>query len=233
VPQPVNAVLEVKSTCVITAPMPATPEGAFAAEAAGAVRDLATGCSVMVVGPGLGTRPATADFLARLLPGVRCPIVVDADALNILADRRDVLETVARSVPVVVTPHPGECARLTSSTIDEIQARRREMARQLAQRTGAVVVLKGHATAVTDGEHDYVNGTGNPGMATAGTGDVLAGMVGAFIAQGLSAFDAACLAVERHGAAGDIAAESLGFLGMTAEDILAAVPEALRAPGQR
>jgi len=228
VPEKLNPILEVKTTCVMTFPAPATGDGAFAPEAAEVLGELTTTCSVMVVGPGIGRRGPTAEFLAGLLAAAQSPVVLDADGLNIVASRPAVLEALAGCVPAVITPHPGEFARLLGTSTDDVQANRTDLASQFARRMNVVVVLKGYGTVVTDGKRQYVNATGNPGMATAGAGDVLSGMIGAFIGQGLDTYDAACLGVERHGRAGDIAADRRGVLGMTAADILDAVPDALK-----
>jgi len=230
VPAQLCAIIEIKATCVISMPVASTDDGAFAPEAADELADALEACSVALVGPGIGTRRATAEFVHRLLDRVRHPVVIDADALNIMAGDADALAALGERVPVVLTPHPGEFARLTGLSTAQVQRDRSRLASRLAQSLKAVVVLKGRGTVVTDGRREYINTTGNPGMATAGSGDVLAGMIGAFIGQGVECFDAACLGVERHGAAGDVAAERKGALGMTAEDILSAVPEVLKEP---
>jgi NAD(P)H-hydrate epimerase len=196
-----------------------------------AVRALALAESrdAVVLGPGLGADPATQAFARDLIRDCPVPIVVDADALNALSG--DFAADFARRArPAVLTPHPGEMARMVGSTPDEVQRRRLETARSAAAATGAVVVLKGQRTVIADAEgRAAVNPTGNPGMATAGTGDVLAGMVGALLARGTDAWTAATSAVYVHGAAGDDAARRVGEESLTASDLLAGVPAALRA----
>jgi NAD(P)H-hydrate epimerase len=128
----------------------------------------------------------------------------------------------------VITPHPGEAARLLKTLPSDIQKNRAATAKTLAEHFLSIAVLKGHRTIVTDGKQSYVNKTGNAGMATGGTGDVLAGVIGALIGQKLAPFDAACLGVQLHGKAGDIAARKLGQVSMMATDLLAALPEAFR-----
>jgi len=211
--------------CCTTAPLP--DDGAcLRAEAAETVLALAEGQDAVALGPGLGRTPAVGSVVRAVLEGLEIPIVLDADGLNAIA--ADAAETVARARNgLILTPHPGEAARLLGSSAQDVQADREAAAERLAG-LGAVAVLKGAGTVVCDGEHLYVNETGNPGMATAGAGDVLAGMMAAFLAAGMPLFEAAVLAVWAHGRAGDLAAERLGHLGLTAMDILACVPEALR-----
>ena len=211
--------------CCTTAPLP--DDGAcLCAEAAETVLALAEGQNAVAIGPGLGQTPAVGSVVRAVLEGLGIPIVLDADGLNAIA--ADAAETIARARNgLILTPHPGEAARLLGTTVKTIQADREAAAERLAG-LGAVAVLKGAGTVVCDGEHLYVNETGNPGMATAGAGDVLAGMMAAFRAAGMPMFEAAVLAVWAHGRAGDLAAERLGLLGLTAMDLLGCVPEALR-----
>jgi NAD(P)H-hydrate epimerase len=182
-------------------------------------------CDVLVVGPGLGATPATHALVRRILARATCPLVLDADALNVLAPVRTRLRARA---PCVLTPHPGEAARLLGVDTAFVQRDRAGAARTLATCTGQLVVLKGARTLVTDGARVFTNTTGNPGMATGGSGDVLAGLLGALLAQGMPAFDAACLAVHAHGAAGDLVARRLSEAGLCAEDLPLAVAEMLR-----
>jgi len=151
--------------------------------------------------------------------------VLDADALNVLAPLR---RAIAPAVPVVLTPHPGEAARLLGWSTPQVQADRTGALRELTRRSGAVVVLKGARTLVGDGARWFQNTTGNPGMATGGSGDVLAGLLGALLAQGLAPFEASCLAVHAHGRAGDLVARRLGEVGLIASDLPAALAEVLR-----
>ena len=211
--------------CCTTAPLP--DDGAcLCAEAAETVLALAEGQDAVALGPGLGRTPAVGSVVRAILEGVGIPIVLDADGLNAIA--ADAAEVIARARNgLILTPHPGEAARLLGTSAQDVQADREAAAERLA-RLGAVAVLKGAGTVVCDGERLYVNETGNPGMATAGAGDVLTGMMAAFLAAGMPMFEAAVLAVWAHGRAGDLAAERLGVLGMTALDLLGCLPEALR-----
>jgi NAD(P)H-hydrate epimerase len=152
-------------------------------------------------------------------------VVLDADGLNIAAEHQ-LLTAHDKASRLVLTPHPGEFARLSGLSISDINSRREQVAVNFAKQCQAVVVLKGAGTVVTDGEQVFTNTTGNPGMATGGTGDVLTGLLAAQLAQGLSPFDAACLAVHVHGLAGDLAAEQLSQRGMIASDLLTFLPQA-------
>jgi len=211
--------------CCTTAPLP--DDGAcLRAEAADAVLRLAEGQNAVAVGPGLGRTDGVSAVVRALLGGLDMPLVLDADGLNAIADDASAALRSARN-GIIITPHPGEAARLLGTSVKDIQADREAAAQRLAA-LGAVAVLKGAGTIVCDGERLYVNKTGNPGMATAGAGDVLTGMLAALIASGMPPFEAAVLAVWAHGRAGDLAAERLGILGMTALDLLGCVPEALR-----
>jgi len=222
----------VLAPCCTTTPLP--DDGASVTrEAAQEIVRLLEGWHVLAIGPGLGqTDGVTACVLAVLAHAVK-PVVLDADGLNALGKNAGTVLKGARA-PVVMTPHPGEAARLLGTTVKEIQANRESAAARLAALgapapPGAVAVLKGAGTVVCDGHRIYVNTTGNPGMATAGAGDVLTGLIAALVAAGLPPFDAAVMAVWTHGRAGDMAAERTGILGLTAVDILDCLPDALQA----
>ncbi len=211
--------------CCTTAPLP--DDGACVKpRAAGRILELAAEQHVLAMGPGLGQTLGVKSVVRAVLVGIKIPVVLDADALNVLAGNAE--ESLAKArVPLLLTPHPGEAARLLGTSARDVQTDRRGAAAQLAG-LGAVAVLKGAGTVVCDGRRVYVNETGNPGMATAGSGDVLAGLMAALVASGMEPFDAAVLAVWAHGRAGDLAAEQVGVLGLTALDVLRCVPEALR-----
>jgi NAD(P)H-hydrate epimerase len=224
-PDAVLDTVAVLAPCCTSAPLP--DDGAsMIREAAPIILRLAQGQNALAMGPGLGQTDGVFEVVRAVVGGAGVPIVLDADGLNVLgADAGAVLKT-ARS-PVIITPHPGEAARLLGSTATEVQADRPAAAARLAA-LGAIAVLKSAGTVVCDGNRLYVNQTGNPGMATGGAGDVLTGLLAALVASGMEPFDAAVLAVWAHGRAGDLAAERLGILGLTAWDILGCVPEALK-----
>lgn len=179
---------------------------------------------VLAIGPGLGQSEAIRELVHWVIEEVKVPTVLDADALNALAGQTSLLADLRR--PVVLTPHPGEFARLTGRTIDEIQADREGHAVALAQAGNLVVVLKGVNSVITDGKRIAINHTGNPGMATGGAGDVLTGVIAALIGQKLPAFEAAQLGVHAHGLAGDIARDQNGEIGLIAGDIVDSLPDA-------
>ena len=182
--------------------------------------------TVRAVGPGCGDSLSTKDLKWILSEG-RTPVVIDADGLNVLAAIDDWWSQIDQND--VLTPHPGEMKRLLKKTsLDVTELKRPDLAREVARLCGGIVVLKGHETVVSDGEKSYVNDTGNPGMATGGSGDVLSGMIAALIGQGLLSYDAACVGVHVHGLAGDIAAKRFGPISLIATDIIDALPEAFR-----
>jgi NAD(P)H-hydrate epimerase len=154
------------------------------------------------------------------------PLVLDADGLNALADQPESLKNHAG--PIIITPHPGEFARLLESDVPSVQSHRQELAGQFAEKYDVVVVLKGHGTVVTDGQRVFVNSTGNPGMATGGTGDVLTGLIAALLGQGLEPFGAAQFGVYLHGLAGDLAQVELGEVSLIASDLLTFLPHVFR-----
>lgn len=209
--------------CLMTKPLADTPAGVFAAEAVDQLETLADKFDAFGVGPGMGTEPG-AVRVARWALGSGRPCALDADALNALAEISD-WKTLLRG-PVVLTPHPGEWQRICGESAKDRDAQCRA-AVGVAAASGAVVLLKGARTFVTDGTREYVNGTGNPGMASGGSGDVLTGIITSLLGQGLQPFEAACLGAWVHGTAGDLAAEHLGMAGVTAVDIAEALPAAV------
>ncbi len=175
-------------------------------------------CDACLLGPGLGRSPAILDVTAAVLTRAKCPVILDADGINCLEGNIDVLGQAG--CPVILTPHDGEFRRLGGEPAPE---RRYESARALARRWGVTVLLKGHRSLIVGPEKLYLNPTGNPGMATGGSGDVLAGILLALLGQGLAPAEAAAAAAWLHGAAGDYCAEAWGEYGMTPTDIIAAL----------
>ena len=202
-----------------------TPEGAVDFAALDRVLDFK--CDVMAIGPGLGTAPSTAAFVQGLVERSGVPLVLDADALNAFAGDPDRL--VARDgLEVVITPHPGEMARLLDRTVDLVQKDRLGAAREFAASHRVHVVLKGHRTVIAGPEdRAFINLTGNPGMATGGTGDVLTGMIAAFLAQLLDPEAACKVGVYLHGSAGDLAEAEEGETSLIATDLVAHIGEAI------
>ncbi len=210
----------------LTWPLTEDKDGRIAAKALAEITDLAQSTNVLAIGPGLGQGPSVSQIVTSLLASVHKPTVIDADAINALGGRPEHLDALGRRA--IVTPHPGEFARLVGAEIETVQANRVELAVEFSQRHHTITVLKGHGSVVTDGERVYINRTGNAGMATGGSGDVLTGLIAALAAQGLSVFDAAVLAVHVHGLAGDLAARELGQTAVIASDVVKYLPAALR-----
>jgi NAD(P)H-hydrate epimerase len=230
VPGEILAIVAAGNPCYLTTPLAQDLRGRFAASASDELIELSKWADVIAVGPGLGQSDAMPSLVAALFDRATKPLIIDADGLNALAKlSRDQWRD--RRAPVVLTPHPGEFSRLTGRTAEEIQAHRQDLAVEFANKLQVVLVLKGHGTLVTDGRRLYRNATGNPGMATGGTGDVLTGLIGALMGQKLEAFDAAVLGVWAHGRAGDLAAERIGQSALIATDLLNYLSTALREVG--
>jgi len=225
-PQSVVPVLAAKTTCPTTHPFAETDAGSFAAHALLEAAAVLPAFTAVAIGPGVGRHPSTCWFVLNVIARLEVPAVIDADGLNNLATDLSVLQR--RSAPLILTPHPGEMARLAGISPTDVQAGRIRVAEAFAAAHRVVVVLKGHATVVTDGERTYVNTTGNPGMATGGAGDVLTGVILGLLCQRFEPFAAAQLGVYLHGLAGDFAAQAKGEAGMIATDILDALPAAFK-----
>ena len=226
VPRSLHDVLAIKLTEEMALPLPETPERTLATAALEPLLELAARAGVLALGSGLSRHAEAAELARRVVAEHAGPLVLDADGLNAFAGRA---ESLARGhAERVLTPHLGEMERLTGEDAAELEARRIDASREWAGRWRAVVVLKGAptVTAAPDGRAT-VNPTGNPGMATAGTGDVLTGVIAGLIAQGLNAYDAARLGVYAHGLAGDLAANEKGQAGMVAGDVTEFLPAAL------
>lgn len=225
VPRDILPIVAAGNPCYMTASLSQDDDGRLDAAAASDLRRLAAESDVVALGPGLGRSADLDRLVVDLVRHVQRPMVVDADALNALA--QDVTALKAHAGPVLITPHPGEFARLLGTTIASVQESRRECAARFAAEHGVIVVLKGRGTVVSDGRQFYENTTGNPAMATGGTGDVLTGVIAALLGQGLEPFAAAQLGVYVHGLAGDLARDQLG-IGLMASDLLDFLPQALR-----
>jgi len=213
--------------CYMTAPLPEDEHGRLAAAAAPELVALMGKNTAAGMGPGLGRGDGVSAVVRTVLVQTTLPLVIDADGLNALPPLLDALKR--RGGPTVLTPHPGEFARLLGCDILHVQADRQGLVVRFASEHGVVLVLKGHRTVVSDGRRVYLNTTGNPGMATGGTGDVLTGLTAALLGQKLAPFDAAVLAVYLHGLAGDLARDALGETSLIATDLLEYLPRAFRA----
>jgi NAD(P)H-hydrate epimerase len=227
VPAGLNDILEVKLTEAMTLPLPeAQGVRVLGKKAWPPLRDFLADKSAVALGPGLGTHPETQELVRALVRHCPLPMVIDADGVNALAGRLEALQGAAG--PRIFTPHPGEMARLLGMISKEVQSRRLDLARDFAAAHGVWLVLKGAQTVVADPKGRVsLNPTGNPVLASGGTGDVLTGLVGGFLAQGLAPWDAARLGVFLHGLAADYLEESIGARGHLAGDLLACLPELL------
>lgn len=227
IPESLNPIMEVKLTEVMTLPLPETAEGSLSLEAKKRILQMMRKVDTIAIGPGLSTNPETGKLLSDLLVAIEKPIILDADGLNLLNGDISLLKNVR--APLVITPHPGEAGRLIGKESPDVQSDRIGIARKIASQSGAVVALKGAATVIANPEGDvWINPTGNSGMASGGTGDVLTGMIASFIGQGFSEVDAARAAVYIHGKAGDIAAEKTGIYSLIATDIIDNLPIAMQ-----
>lgn len=213
--------------CYMTVPLPCDREGRMVAEADSVLEPHLEWATAVALGPGIGHNEGLRSLVAGLYRQVPKPLVVDADGLNALAEE-GIPELSPEAGPRILTPHPGEFSRLLQGRKPSPEEQG-EAARAFAAERRVTLVLKGHETTVTDGDRVFVNHTGNPGMGTGGTGDVLTGVVTALLCQGLSPWDAARLGVYVHGLAGDLAAAELGQPGMIASDLVQFLPAALRA----
>ena len=228
VPASVNDVLEAKLLEAMTVPLPDTKARTLGRAGFDRILGFIQARTAIAIGPGLSTNPETVEVVQALIKHLDRPSVLDADALNALASRASLLTEC--KTPPILTPHPGEMARLeVGATSHSVNADRLGTARRFARERGVFVVLKGARTVVArpDGLL-MVCPTGNPGMATAGTGDVLTGMLVGLLAQGVPSWEAACAATYLHGAAGDLAAGRLGYAGMIAGDLIEQIPYAIQ-----
>jgi NAD(P)H-hydrate epimerase len=224
-PQSIRFEVAVGNPCYMTAPVQEDISGQIGRTAIAELFAMAEAADVVALGPGLGRSGEVTDVVTALLSSVDRPLVLDADGLNAIGQHQSKL----KSHPVrILTPHPGEFARLTGLDVKSVQANRRELVQKYAQDVGVVLVLKGKGTLVCDGQRIYENTTGNPGMATGGAGDVLTGVIAALLGQGLEPFAAAQLGVYLHGRAGDLAAREVGEAGLVASDLLHHLPRATR-----
>jgi NAD(P)H-hydrate epimerase len=219
--------LEAKLTEVMVSALPECPPAQLARSALEPTLELAAGKDVLAVGPGLGRHAETRELVLEIVSQTSLPLILDADGLNALNEEISVLR--ARPAPTVLTPHPGEAARLLGISAAEINADRVGWARRLAQETECVVLLKGAGSVVAEPEGAaLINPTGGAYLSMAGTGDVLTGMLAAFLAQGVAATQAAGLAAFLHGASADRLAVSRGTSGLLATEIADELPECMQ-----
>ncbi|RJQ85697.1 MAG: NAD(P)H-hydrate dehydratase [Desulfobacteraceae bacterium] len=226
IPRSLNPVLESQVIEAMTLPLPDAGQGMLSADAFDTIARALQGKRCLTLGPGIGTAPTTRELVQRIVRESHLPMVIDADGLNNLAGHLALLAS--RTAPAVLTPHPGEMARLLETSTAEIQKDRPAAVRSLARQCKACVILKGARTLISDPEgRVWINTTGNAGMASGGMGDVLTGAVAGYLAQGAPAVDAAILAVFLHGLAADILAGSTPY-GYLATDVMNTLPQAIR-----
>ncbi len=221
VPSEILPIVAAIEPSYLTIPLATDEEhGCLSTDGFNGLRTACDGKDAIALGPGLGTSRGVAAIVISLFTEVRQPMVVDADALNVLAASGGVGSPTPNAAgPRILTPHPGEFARLIGSDIATVQSQRAKLAAEFAVTHGVIVLLKGKDTIITDGDRVAINRTGNSGMATGGSGDVLTGLIAALLAQGMPAFEAAQLGAHLHGLAGDLAAAELSQPGMIASDL--------------
>lgn len=221
VPESIYGIEAVKLNEPVIFPLP-DADGRLSADAVPEILSRLPRMDAVLVGPGLGQSEGTLAVVRAVLEKAECPVVVDADGINVLRAHRDLLR--GRKSPTILTPHDGEVARLGGIIGEDRMA----AAAALADDLGCVVLLKGHETCVTDGTDGYINPTGNPGMAVGGSGDVLAGVITALLGAGLPPLETAACGAWLHGAAGDRCAAELGQYGMLPTDMLSALPRLMK-----
>jgi NAD(P)H-hydrate epimerase len=228
VPQSLNLTLQKKiSNTIMTLPLKETKEGTFSAAAALEIVASAKLYTAIAIGPGLSQHASVKRFIKQIISKSPIPLIIDADALNLIADDPGVLLKTRTSK--IITPHPGEMARLMHTSRQSIEKKREDSARTFAKKYNCTVLLKGHKTVIASPQGKIkLNPTGNAGMATAGSGDVLTGMIAAFVAQGIMPFEAGFCGAYLHGMAGDLAADKLTKTSMIATDIIDFIPSAFK-----
>jgi NAD(P)H-hydrate epimerase len=227
IPKSLHAPMVEKLTEAMFKVLPETKQGSLSLSGLPEIVTTIEKMDAVGIGPGLSREPQTVKLVHQLLPKFVKPLVLDADALNALAEDVDLLRKLP--LPVILTPHPGEMGRLIRLSAEQVQQDRERIAVEFAKKYRVILVLKGHRTVV--GSYDgavYVNETGNPGMASGGCGDVLAGVIAALLGQKVPVFEAAVLGVHLHGLAGDLAAAQRGQIGLLASDVADRIPEAIR-----
>ena len=221
VPESIYAIEAVKLNEPVVFPLP-DEAGKLSEAAIPEILERLPKMDAVLIGPGLGQSEGTFKVVKAVLENAACPVVLDADGINVICGHKDILR--GRTNPTILTPHDGEFARLGGIIGDDRSAAAVEMAREL----GCILLLKGHRTVITDGETIYINHTGNPGMAVGGSGDVLAGIIVSLLGQGIDPLKAAACGAWLHGAAGDLCADEIGQYGMIPGDMVAALPRLLK-----
>jgi hydroxyethylthiazole kinase-like uncharacterized protein yjeF len=232
VPRSQNSIIQERIIEAMSAPVTETAEHTISEAALPELLQLAGGKRAVALGPGLSLHPNTQALIRALVPQLPCPVVIDADGLTALAGHE--AATTTRQAPTLLTPHPGEMGRLLGCAADQVEIDRPAAAREAARRYRAWIVLKGAHTLLADPDGRlWINTTGNPGMATGGTGDVLTGVIGGLLAQAIPLPEAAEAAIYLHGLAGDLAARQVGETSLIAGDLIAQLPAAFQQAAAR
>lgn len=227
VPESLETILSIKLTEVIIRSVNDNKKGHFVKESIDEIKDRLHNIDVIAIGPGIGVDEERKEVVGEIIKYFDGNIVIDADGLNCLALDKDILKY--KKKDIIITPHPGEMARLLKTSVEDVENNRREYAKEFAEEYDVIVALKGNNTVVASPSGDmYINYTGNPGMATAGSGDVLTGTITSLLGQGIEPFTAAKLGVYVHGLSGDISANEKGEYGVIASDILENIPIAIK-----
>jgi NAD(P)H-hydrate epimerase len=223
IPKSLNPIMETKLTEVMTEPLPETPKQTLSLRAYNTILRLCENKKAVIIGPGIGTFKETQSLILKLLKTLNLPVVLDADGLTALATQPKILPSTNRSL--ILTPHPGEMARLVRSTVKEVQENRIGLSRNFSQSNHVHLLLKGHRSLIATPKGEiFINPTGNPGMSSGGTGDVLTGMIGGLICQGLDILTSLQIAVYLHGWAGDEVAREKGERSLIATDLIGKIP---------
>lgn len=225
VPKSLHEIFSIKLIESIIIPVEDNNTGHFILNSVNEVEKAIENKDVLAIGPGIGVDSERTEFIQNILVNYNGPIVLDADGINCLSKNPVILTK--RKSPTIITPHPGEMSRLLNINIGKIQENRVKYSKNISNKYNIITVLKGANTVVTNGKDIYINSTGNPGMATAGSGDVLTGIIASFIGQGIDPYKAAILGVYIHGLAGDLAKVQKGECGLIARDILENIPSAI------
>lgn len=221
VPESIYGIEAVKLTEPIVFPLP-DEDGMYSVDAAEQIAKLLPKMDAVLIGCGMGQSNGALSVLRTVLTQADCPVIVDADGINLLSGHKDIVR--GRTAPTILTPHMGEFQRMSGQIIQS----REKAARSLAMELGCIILLKGNRTIITDGESTYCNPTGNPGMAVGGSGDLLSGIIVSLVGQGLSPLKAAAVGAWLHGAAGDACAAQMGQYGMLPTDMLEVLPRLMK-----
>lgn len=221
VPESIYLIEAVKLTEPVVFPLP-DDGGMYSSDASGYILKLLPKIDAVLIGCGMGQSEGALDVLRTVLSQANCPVVIDADGINLLSAHKDILR--GRKSSVILTPHVGEFQRLSGEKLQSCESEAKKLAKEL----GCIILLKGHGTIITDGCCTYCNTTGNPGMAVGGSGDLLAGIIVSLLGQGLKPLEAAAVGAWLHGSAGDACAKRLGQYGMLPTDMLDELPRLMK-----